>query len=100
MDKWENNRAWFLILPVFVLPGEGRREAVPSMPGVDRLSVDLLLEAVRLGLLADGKRRHLLPVKIGCKGNRADDGVGAHGKPVLFLHPKDFCGTLVELEEA
>jgi len=25
--------------------------------------------------------------------------VGAHGKPVLFLHPKDFCGTLVELEE-
>ena len=24
---------------------------------------------------------------------------GAHGKPVLFLHPKDFCGTLVELEE-
>src|SRR6266480_2938429 len=26
--------------------------------------------------------------------------VGAHGKPVLFLHPKDFCGTLVELEEA
>ena len=26
--------------------------------------------------------------------------IGAHGKPVLFLHPKDFCGTLVELEEA
>jgi methylmalonyl-CoA/ethylmalonyl-CoA epimerase len=25
---------------------------------------------------------------------------GAHGKPVMFLHPKDFCGTLVELEEA
>ena len=25
---------------------------------------------------------------------------GAHGKPVLFLHPKDFCGTLVEIEEA
>jgi methylmalonyl-CoA/ethylmalonyl-CoA epimerase len=25
--------------------------------------------------------------------------VGAHGKPVLFLHPKDFCGTLVELEQ-
>ncbi|WP_286828571.1 MULTISPECIES: methylmalonyl-CoA epimerase [Kordiimonas] len=24
---------------------------------------------------------------------------GAHGKPVLFLHPKDFCGTLVEIEE-
>lgn len=26
--------------------------------------------------------------------------IGAHGKPVLFLHPKDFLGTLVELEEA
>lgn len=25
---------------------------------------------------------------------------GAHGKPVLFLHPKDVCGTLVELEQA
>jgi methylmalonyl-CoA/ethylmalonyl-CoA epimerase len=25
---------------------------------------------------------------------------GAHGKPVLFLHPKDFQGTLVELEQA
>ena len=26
--------------------------------------------------------------------------LGAHGKPVLFLHPKDFCGTLIELEQA
>jgi len=26
--------------------------------------------------------------------------IGAHGKPVLFLHPKDLCGTLVELEQA
>ncbi|MDF1735266.1 MAG: methylmalonyl-CoA epimerase [Minwuia sp.] len=25
--------------------------------------------------------------------------IGAHGNPVLFLHPKDFCGTLVELEQ-
>ncbi len=25
---------------------------------------------------------------------------GAHGKPVLFLHPKDFCGTLIEIEQA
>ena len=25
--------------------------------------------------------------------------IGAHGRPVLFLHPKDFCGTLIELEE-
>ena len=25
--------------------------------------------------------------------------IGAHGKPVIFLHPKDFCGTMVELEQ-
>ena len=25
--------------------------------------------------------------------------IGAHGKPVLFLHPKEFMGTLVELEQ-
>lgn len=29
-----------------------------------------------------------------------DPKIGAHGKPVLFLHPKDFSGTLVELEQA
>jgi len=29
-----------------------------------------------------------------------DVKIGAHNKPVLFLHPKDFCGTLVELEQA
>ena len=26
--------------------------------------------------------------------------IGAHGKPILFLHPKDFMGTLIELEQA
>jgi methylmalonyl-CoA/ethylmalonyl-CoA epimerase len=33
----------------------------------------------------------------------AGDGepkIGAHGKPVIFLHPKDFLGTLIELEQA
>lgn len=35
------------------------------------------------------------------KGARilGDIKTGAHGKPVLFLHPKDFTGTLIELEE-
>jgi methylmalonyl-CoA/ethylmalonyl-CoA epimerase len=28
-----------------------------------------------------------------------DPDTGAHGKPVLFLHPKDFSGTLIELEQ-
>ena len=36
-----------LIWPVFVLEGQGQREAVPSMPGVERLSIDLLVEAAR-----------------------------------------------------
>jgi porphobilinogen synthase len=45
-----------LILPVFVLEGTNQREAIPSMPGVDRLSIDLLVEqaaeAVALGIPA------------------------------------------------
>ena len=36
-----------LIYPVFVLPGSNQREAVPSMPGVERLSIDLLVEAAK-----------------------------------------------------
>jgi porphobilinogen synthase len=43
-----------LIYPVFVLEGEKRRESVASMPGVDRVSLDLLLnvaeECVQLGI--------------------------------------------------
>ncbi|MEW8507396.1 MAG: porphobilinogen synthase [Candidatus Thiodiazotropha sp.] len=40
------------IYPVFVLEGEGAREAVPSMPGVERMSIDLLLqEAQRIEAL-------------------------------------------------
>ena len=35
-----------LIWPVFVIEGDASREAVPSMPGVDRLSIDLLVDAV------------------------------------------------------
>ena len=45
-----------LILPVFVLEGENQREPIPSMPGVERLSIDLLIEqaaeAVALGIPA------------------------------------------------
>ena len=36
-----------LIFPVFVLEGKDQREAIPSMPGVERLSVDLLLQQAR-----------------------------------------------------
>jgi porphobilinogen synthase len=45
-----------LVMVAFVIDGENRREAVPSMPGVERLSIDLLLElgreCVRLGVPA------------------------------------------------
>ena len=45
-----------LIYPVFVVEGEGQREPVPSMPGVERMSIDLLLEVadelVELGVPA------------------------------------------------
>ncbi len=37
-----------LIYPVFVLEGQGKREPIPSMPGIDRVSVDELLEDVKL----------------------------------------------------
>jgi methylmalonyl-CoA/ethylmalonyl-CoA epimerase len=46
------------------------------------------IEAARDRMVAEGARVLGLPA------------IGAHGKPVLFLHPKDFCGTLVELEQA
>ena len=45
-----------LIYPAFVIEGQGKREPVPSMPGVDRLSIDLLVkdaeEALKLGIPA------------------------------------------------
>ena len=46
--------------------------------------------AARDRLVADGAR---------VLGN-GEPRIGAHGKPVLFLHPKDFLGTLIELEQA
>ncbi|MEM8662293.1 MAG: porphobilinogen synthase [Pseudomonadota bacterium] len=36
-----------LIFPVFVLEGSGQRQAIPSMPGIERVSIDLLLEQAR-----------------------------------------------------
>ncbi len=45
---------------------------------------------------AAAQYRHALGAKVG----PAEPKIGAHGKPVLFLHPKDFNGCLVELEQA
>ncbi|MFT5710647.1 MAG: porphobilinogen synthase [Halioglobus sp.] len=35
------------IYPVFILPGSGQRESIPSMPGIERLSVDLLIDQAK-----------------------------------------------------
>ncbi|MGO4913919.1 methylmalonyl-CoA epimerase [Pseudogemmobacter sp. W21_MBD1_M6] len=43
-------------------------------------------------------RAHLLAEGARILGG-AEPKIGAHGKPVLFLHPKDFNGTLIELEQ-
>ena len=43
-------------------------------------------------------RDHLVETGARVLGN-GEPKTGAHGTPVLFLHPKDFCGTLIELEE-
>ncbi len=48
------------------------------------------IHAARDRLVADGAR---------VLGD-GEPRIGAHDKPVLFLHPKDFCGTLIELEQA
>lgn len=64
-----------LILPVFVLEGENRRESVDSMPGVDRLSIDLLVKEaeslISLGIPAVA----LFPVT--AKEAKSDDGCEA-----------------------
>lgn len=44
-------------------------------------------------------RDHLLALGARVLGD-GEPRPGVHGKPILFLHPKDFCGTLIELEEA
>ncbi len=68
-----------LICPVFVLEGEGRTEDVPSMPGVQRKSLDLLLEDARelvsLGIPAIA----LFPVLAGAKSPGAEEAFNPDG---------------------
>ena len=44
--------------------------------------------------------RDALKASGACVLGDGEPKIGAHGKPVLFLHPKDFTGTLIELEQA
>ena len=53
-----------LIYPLFVLEGTRRREAVPSMPGVERLSIDELAMDPMAGRTIDGVQRD--PLRRGC----------------------------------
>lgn len=50
-----------LIWPVFVIDGENRREAVPSMPGVERLSIDLLVKEAENAVALDIPALALFP---------------------------------------
>jgi LAO/AO transport system kinase len=61
-------------------PGGGIHHLSLEVPDVRAASAALAGQGARI--LGDGEPK-----------------LGAHGTPVLFLHPKDFCGTLVELEE-
>ncbi len=62
-------------------PAGGIHHVCYEVPDIDAAAKRLKAQGARV--LGDGKPK-----------------TGAHGKPVLFLHPKDFNGTLVELEEA
>jgi porphobilinogen synthase len=69
-----------LIFPVFVLEGSGQREAIPSMPGIERLSIDLLVKQARelqqLGVPAIA----LFPVvDAGCKSLLAEEAFNSDG---------------------
>jgi len=61
-------------------PGGGMHHVCYEVPDIHAAAARLVEHGARV--LGDGEPR-----------------IGAHGKPVLFLHPKDFCGTLVELEQ-
>ena len=81
-----------LILPMFVLDGENRRESVPSMPGVERLSIDLLLEEtaelVALGIPAVALFPVTPPEKKSLDGAEAynPDGIAQRATRALREH--------------
>ncbi|WP_336365699.1 porphobilinogen synthase [Marinobacter sp. C2H3] len=78
-----------LIYPVFVLEGQGQREAVASMPGVERLSIDLLVEQaaewVDLGIPAVALFPVVAPEKKNLSGSGAWDSDGLVQRAVRAL---------------
>ena len=61
-------------------PSGGMHHICYEVPNIKEASTKLKLEGATI--LGSGK-----------------PSIGAHGKPVIFIHPKDFNGTLIELEE-
>ena len=62
-------------------PQGGMHHLCYEVDDIEKSREELMAQGARV--LGDGKTK-----------------IGAHGKPVLFLHPKDFFGTLIELEQA
>ena len=80
--------------PVTVI-GAGTPDRAADLPTPD--SGHLLTDPAVSALAASGDPRAAAVLRVLGDG---EPKTGAHGKPVLFLHPKDFTGTLVELEQA
>ena len=104
------------ISPAVPLPEHGVITVFVTLPNTKIEFIQPLGEASPIGKFlernADGGIHHICYEvddilkardKLKAEGARVlGDGnpkIGAHGKPVLFLHPKDFCGTLVEIEQ-
>ena len=69
-------------------PIAGFLEKNPS-GGIHHICYEVVdIQAARAKLVSEGARV------------LGEPKIGAHGKPVIFLHPKDFNGTLIELEQA
>lgn len=68
-----------LIYPVFVLEGENLRQAIPSMPGIERLSVDLLVEEAKLLLDLGIPALALFPVVTQGKSESAEEAYNPDG---------------------
>ena len=80
-----------LILPVFVLDGENQREAVASMPGVERLSIDLLLQEAEKWVALGIPALALFPVtpaeKKSLDGSEAWNPDGIAQRCLLYTSP-------------
>jgi delta-aminolevulinic acid dehydratase/porphobilinogen synthase len=69
------------IYPVFVLEGQGEREPVPSMPGIERMSIDLLVEEAQ-AITALGE-----PIRV--EGLARIQGLGRHRRDREQRHRRD-----------